>query len=85
MCLMASQSRLGPLIERILQFDESVDGLKTLAAGRMTGKLVVSLDIWRRWFGMDRAAWCTDFLNTTPRGFSFAVCSMDAPVNYVTR
>lgn len=41
---MASQGRLDPLIERILPFDELVDGLKTLAAGKVTGKLVVSLD-----------------------------------------
>ena len=42
---MASQGRLDPLIERILPFDELVDGLKTLATGKVTGKLVVSLDI----------------------------------------
>lgn len=42
---MASQGRLDPFIERILPFDELVDGLKTLAAGKVTGKLVVSLDI----------------------------------------
>ena len=42
---MASQGRLDPLIERILPFAELVDGLKTLATGKVTGKLVVSLDI----------------------------------------
>ncbi|MED7637856.1 UNVERIFIED_CONTAM: alcohol dehydrogenase, partial [Bifidobacterium animalis] len=34
-----------PLIERIPRFAELGDGLKTLATGKVTGKLVVSLDI----------------------------------------
>ncbi len=64
---------LDPLIERILPFAELVDPLKTLATGKVTGKLVVSLDISRlhRRFGMARAAWCMEFPNTAPRGFPF--------------